>query len=92
MELFNHINNYKYLWDGSQDWGLIANYNSQSSVKIVFSEDKPTIKEIVAVRKLLTTYQNIPAIEVKSLLSNKKEIDLGITALSINMRYSIDKI
>ncbi len=78
MELSDYIKNYQYLWDGSEDWGLSANYNSQSSVKIVFSGNQPTIKEIAAVRKLITAYQNIPAIEVRSLLSNRKEIDLGI--------------
>jgi hypothetical protein len=73
-----NMDDYSYLWDGSEDWGLSANYNSQSNVKIVFSGNKPTMKEIAAVRKLITAYQNIPAIEVKYLLSNRKEIDLGI--------------
>jgi sulfur transfer complex TusBCD TusB component (DsrH family) len=73
-----NMDDYSYLWDGSEDWGLSANYNHQSNVKIVFCGNKPTMKEIAAVRKLITAYQNIPAIEVKSLLSNRKEIDLGI--------------
>jgi hypothetical protein len=73
-----NIDNYQYLWDGSEDWSLSANYHSQSNVKIVFFGNKSTMKEIAAVRKLITAYQNIPAIEVKSLLSNRKEIDLGI--------------
>jgi predicted transcriptional regulator len=72
------MNDYSYLWDGSENWSLSANYHSQSNVKIVFFGNKPTMKEIAAVRKLITAYQNIPAIEIKSLLSNRKEIDLGI--------------
>lgn len=78
MELSDCIEKYQYLWDGSEDWGLSANHNSLCSVKIVFSGNQPTIKEIAALRKLITAYQNIPVIDVKSLLSNRKEIDLGL--------------
>ena len=73
-----NMDKFSYLWDGSEDWSLSADYNPQSNVKIIFSGNKPTIKEIAAVRKLITAYQNIPIIEVKSLLSHRKEIDLGI--------------
>ena len=80
-----NMNDYSYLWDGSEDWSLSANYNSQSNIKIIFSGNKPTIKEIVAVRKLITAYQNIPIVEVKSLLSHRKEIDLEIlSSMEVN--------
>jgi hypothetical protein len=90
MNLVDRLNCYQYLWDGSDEWGLMAIYNPQSSLKISFAGSQATIKEIIAVRKLIVAYQNTPAIEIKSLFQNKQEIDLGIMP-SIEARRIIDR-
>ncbi len=66
----------------------MAMYNHQSSLKISFAGSQPTIQEIIALRKLIVAYQNTPAIEIKSLLKNQQEIDLGIVS-SIEARKMI---
>ena len=74
----NLVDSYQYLWDESEEWALSAQYKSQDSLKINFAGNQATIQEIIALRKLLVAYRNIPVSEIKSLLKNKKEIDLGI--------------
>ena len=66
----------------------MAMYNPQSSLKISFAGSQPTIKEIIAVRKLIVAYQNTPAIEIRLLFKNKQEIDLGVMS-SIEARRMI---
>jgi hypothetical protein len=78
MSLVDRLNDYQYLWDGTEEWGLCAQYNSQSSLKIIFAGSQATIAEIIALRKLLVGYRNTPVIEIKSFLKNKKEVELGI--------------
>jgi hypothetical protein len=78
MNLVDRLDFYQYLWDGSDEWSLFAIYEHSSSLKIRFAGSQATIEEIIAVRKLIVAYQNTPAIEIKSLLKNKQEIDLGI--------------
>jgi hypothetical protein len=82
MKSSDRIDDYHYLWNGSEDWVLSAHYNSQASVKISFAGKQPTSKEIAAIRKLIPIYRNTPVIEVKSLLSHQKEIDLGVLSWS----------
>ena len=78
MESSDNLDAYRNLWDGSEDWGLIAHHQSQTRVKVTFSDSQPSIEEIASIRKLVEAYQNTPITEIKSLLSSRKEIDLGI--------------
>jgi hypothetical protein len=90
MNLVDRLDSYQYLWDGSEEWCLIAMYEHSSSLKIRFAGSQATIQEIIAVRKLIVAYQNTPASEIKSLLKDKQEIDLGIMP-SIEARRMISK-
>jgi hypothetical protein len=78
MKLNDEIDCYRYLWDGSEDWVLNAYDRLQMSLTVSFAGDRATIQEIMALRKLITAYQNTPVIQIKSLLGDRKEIDIGV--------------
>lgn len=71
------LNNLHYLWDGTENWVLHAFYHSQVDLKIVFEGTRPNIKEIIALRKLIEEYRELPVHQVKARIGSLKVIVLG---------------
>ena len=66
-----------HLWDGTENWVLHAFYHSEVDLKIVFEGEHPSIQEIMAVRKLLEEYREIPIQKIKAQIGASKELSLG---------------
>jgi hypothetical protein len=66
-----------HLWDGTEDWVLHAFYHSEVDLKIVFEGEHPSIQEIMAVRKLLEEYREIPVQKIKAQIGASKVLSLG---------------
>ena len=74
----DELEDLSYLWDGSENWGLSATYHSDVDLKVVFEGERPSVQELMAVRKLLNEYHDVPVHQVKAQIGNSKELSLGI--------------
>jgi len=52
------------LWDGSERWVVDRYFEDETVVRIFFSAGRPTVREVVAIRKLLPEYRDLPPGEV----------------------------
>jgi len=71
------IEEYRHLWDGSENWELHAFHYSQSELEIVFEGARPTPREILALRKLLYEYGNLPMQELKASIGDLPRLKIG---------------
>jgi hypothetical protein len=66
-----------YLWDPNTGWTLLIYHTAMTSLKIVFAGDRPGVKEIVGLRKLMEQYRYLPPHELRDQIGNSSELKLG---------------
>ena len=71
------LEQYKHIWDGSENWGLIQYNASLTKLEVHFVSDVPTVAEIIALRKLIPEYRNLPLKEIKLKLGSSGYLLLG---------------
>lgn len=77
MQSEDDLNEFAHMWDGSETWELIEHRWDEASVSVVFRGERPTVQEIVALRRLHELFRDVPAAQIKAQLSDKREIELG---------------
>ncbi len=80
MELEEVIAQYSYLWDGTEDWVLSRHTHQGTRLKIKCSGKRPTASELLAIRKLLEQHRHVPPTELRSMIEDTGEWDLGCFA------------
>jgi len=73
----DEIAEYGHMWDGSENWELNAFHRLQSELEIVFEGARPTPREILALRKLLPAYGDLPMQELKAKIGDSPRLALG---------------
>lgn len=68
---------YCHMWDGSEDWFLIRHNAEFTALTIHFAGHRPDVQEIMALRKLLPAYQNLPPNQVRAMLGESNTLELG---------------
>lgn len=71
------VREFEHLWDGSEQWGLIAHYWTKATLTVVFSGASPSVAEIIALRRLREEFRALPVSELKAFLANKRELQLS---------------
>ncbi len=77
MELEEVVTQYSYLWDGSEDWVLSKHVHQGTRLKIKCSGKRPTVSELLAIRRLLEQQRHVPPAELRSMIKDTGELDLG---------------
>ena len=77
MELEEVVTQYSYLWDGSEDWVLSKHMHRAMRLKIKCSGKRPSVSELLAIRKLLEQHRQGPPAELRSVIKDTGELDLG---------------
>ncbi len=80
MELEELMAQYSYLWDGTEDWVLAKHVHRHRRLRIRFSGKRPTVSELSAIRKLLEHHRHVPPAELRSMIEDTGELDLGCIA------------
>ena len=71
---------YSHLWDDSEDWVLSKHVHPTTRLKITFSDKRPTVSALSALRKLLEQHRHVPPAELRSMIEDTGELDLGCFA------------
>jgi hypothetical protein len=74
---YDELEEFQYLWDGTDTWTLHVSYHSRVELKIAFNSEHPTVTEIIAVRKLLEEYRHMPVHQLKEKIGNSKVLSIG---------------
>ena len=92
MELEEVIAQYSYLWDGTEDWVLSKHMHQAMRLKIKCSGKRPSVSELLAIRKLLEHHRHVPPAELRSMIQDTGELDLGNIAPPEPLRLSIEQM
>ncbi len=71
------LREFAHMWDGSETWGLSAHYWTKITLTVIFAGQSPSVEELAALRRLREILRAMPARELKALLYNKHELELG---------------
>ncbi|KAA3602603.1 hypothetical protein ACUDTJ_08585 [Stenotrophomonas pavanii] len=72
------VNEYAYVWDGSDPgWTLNLRRRQYAELALVFAASGPSVKEIVALRSALPAYAARSAAEILSALRGCQRVALG---------------
>lgn len=78
MSSAEQIDNYKYLWDGSQPgWVLKRFSGNYVDLSLTFSSTGPSTRELMAVRRTVAAYTALPVHEVATKLRGHESLLLG---------------
>jgi len=85
MQQHPHLEEFSYMWDGSEDWALYQHDESRVMLRVAFANSKPNISELMALRKLLNSYANMPPNEFRAMVGNSGQFDMGSFDRSIGI-------
>ena len=76
MSLKEDFDECRHMWDGSQDWALHRFEYEQVALTIVFQTPETSVREIAAVRQLLSEYQTLPPSQARSEMGSTGRLEL----------------
>lgn len=65
-------------WDRSRSWRIERCHWHRARVRVRFAANRPTIAELVAVRKAFPRFADLPPRELQARLDSAGELDLGV--------------
>jgi hypothetical protein len=68
---------YRAMWESDENWYINEDCYHTVSLKLVFGESGPTIREMIAIRRVIEEFQGLPPHTVKARLAGLTEWDLG---------------
>ncbi|BCM92073.1 hypothetical protein IAD21_03952 [Abditibacteriota bacterium] len=73
----DELREHAHMWDGTENWVLSAHYWTRVTLTVVFAGERPSVDELAALRRLREEFRAIPVRELKALLGDKSEVELG---------------
>jgi hypothetical protein len=72
------IENFSRLWNGSEPgWVVVRHTEDRETIRVLLSENGPTMPEVKALRTVAPAFSERPAAEVLAALRGKSEFSLG---------------
>lgn len=72
------VQDYAYLWDGSQKGWVLLRINRQSlSLTVIFGSGGPTLRDVASMRSAVPTYGAMPPSDAFAALKGKAAVALG---------------
>jgi hypothetical protein len=65
-------------WDRSHDWVLQHFWTDQTRVTICFRQGAPSLGELVALRRCLPEYRDVPPADLKAMIGDTGSLPLDI--------------
>src|ERR1051326_972499 len=65
------------LWDIRAGWELQIYHTTMTALKVVFADNRPSVKEMVSLRKLIEEYRYLSPSELRDRVGNVSALDLG---------------
>jgi len=76
-EIERELTSYRHFWDGTEDWEFGAFYRTETELFVVFEGERPTLRELVALRKLDPRLCDVPPAEARARGSEGPRYSLG---------------
>jgi hypothetical protein len=77
MDSTEELEQYGYIWNGTQNWALVTAEIPSAIVTIEFEGDSPNAREIVALRKAVSQFHDKSYQDIRKQLGQTKSIDIG---------------
>jgi hypothetical protein len=67
-------------WERNHDWVLHRVFHELTSLTIQFAVEKPSVKELIALRQCLPKFRDTPPAALRGMIGDSGTLDLGLLA------------
>jgi hypothetical protein len=78
-------------WDRSHDWVVRRHFHDRAVVTVVFKNERPSIVELVSLRKCLGKFQHISPAVLRESIGRVKRLEIGEFE-GIQVRLLVEKL
>lgn len=64
-------------WDRAHEWVLVQQFNDLTRVTLRFQQGRPSVSELVALRRCLPQFRDTSPVELRASIGNTGLLDLG---------------